>query len=354
MTKKKTGDVFNGIECVRFDEDAKKAYVSVGFGNSNAVYLRFINVAYVEFDSVAKYYDHRTATYTLSADNWGGKKGANPGAVWQGMENNASDKYQAAVHACRMYDIPISVAINSDMAGGAAMWARMQEELDYDDTSWEPAVHTRTHPCSSGTYAINGYTAEILGCRDDILSQLHNIPYGEYVFEFILPCGYQDNNAENVSTGEFLFVRDWDVLDHFDSTDYDPWNTTYDYYGLGGFQTINYDGILQARSPSPGRYYADDVNTMNSGFDTVYNEGGIFFAMFHPDRYENGVIYDTRTGVDGMSGSSLMQHWGYVAKRTDVWYVANGWLYSYRYVAENVSVAGQGAAGEAIDMTILN
>ena len=34
-----------------------------------------------------------------------------------------------------------------------------------------------------------------------------------------------------------------------------------------------------------------------------------------------------------------MQHLAYVANRNDVWYVANGWLYSYHYVAENAQVA---------------
>jgi S-adenosylmethionine synthetase len=34
-----------------------------------------------------------------------------------------------------------------------------------------------------------------------------------------------------------------------------------------------------------------------------------------------------------------------VANRKDVWYVANGWLYSYRYVAENVIAAGPAKCG---------
>lgn len=33
------------------------------------------------------------------------------------------------------------------------------------------------------------------------------------------------------------------------------------------------------------------------------------------------------------------QNKAYVANRKDVWYVANGWLYSYRYVAENARVS---------------
>ena len=204
-----------------------------------------------------------------------------------------------------------------------AKWQNMQTELNYSDNSWEPVIHTRTHPCSSSAYNSNGYAWEILGCKNDILENLTNIPYGQYVFEFILPCGYQDSTVESTAAGEFLFLRDWDGSDHPSSTDYEPWNTAYNYYGIGGFQTKSYDPVFQARTPS-GRYYSSDVTNLNNAFDTVYDNGGIFYAMFHPDRYSNSVIYDTSPGVDGVSGSSFMQHLAHVANRTDVWYVANG------------------------------
>jgi hypothetical protein len=350
LPKKTENEFFNGIECVRFNSSEKKAYVSVGFNSSNTIYLKFLNISLATYDSIAPYYDNRKATYSLSDDNWGKISSANPGAVWQGMTNDASDKYQASIHATRIFNIPISIAINSRMAGGASMWDRMQDELDYLDYSWEPTIHTRTHPCSIYT---NGYAWEILGCRDDILENLTNIPYGQHIFEFILPCGYQDSSIESTSAGEFLFLRDWTGSDHPSSTIYEPWNTVYDYYGIGGLETKAYDPVFEARSPS-GRYYATDVAVLNNAFDTVYNNGGIFYAMFHPDRYSNSVIYDTRPGVDGVNGSSLMQHLSYVANRTDVWYVANGWMYSYHYVAENAVVTGAQLDSQNIPMTIVN
>ncbi|HWR27945.1 MAG TPA: DUF2341 domain-containing protein, partial [Candidatus Thermoplasmatota archaeon] len=247
-------------------------------------------------------------------------------------------------------NIPMSIAINSRMAGGAAMWDRMQDELNYSDYSWEPSIHTRTHPC--GTYT-NGYVWEILGCRNDILENLTKIPYGQYVFNYILPCGYQDSTIESTSAGEFLFLRDWTGSDHPSSTIYAPWNSVYNFYGIGGLETKAYDPVFEARSPS-GRYYASDVTTLNNAFTTVYNNGGIFYAMFHPDRYSNSVIFDTRPGVDGVSGSSFMQHLSFVANRTNVWYVANGWLYSYHYVAENAVVSGGQMHLSDIPMTIVN
>ena len=337
LERKTSEDFFNGDECVRFEPDKMRAYVSVGFGKTNLIRLQFVDAGTVTFDEAAKYYDARKAAYTLSNDNWGRKSGANPGAPWRGITDDASDKYQASVHACRMYHLPVSIGVNSRMYGKQAIWERMQEELDRGDRSWEPVVHTRRHPGSVKTYSADGYSQEIVGCSDDILQNLRSIPYGQHVFEFILPYGYQDDAVERAAAGEFLFVRDWDGRDHPTSIDYVPWNSEHRYYGIGGFQTKSYDPVMEARRPK-GRYYAKDVAVLNEAFDAVYRQGGIFYAMWHADRYENSVLYDSRSGVDGVAGSTLMQHFAHVANRRDVWYVANGWLYSYRYVAQHAKV----------------
>jgi len=111
LSEKTENDFFNGIECVRFNDSENKAYVSVGFDTDNMFYLKFLNVSLATFDSAAKYYDNRKAAYSLSNDNWGRKFSSNAGAPWQGMTNDASDKYQASVHATRIFNIPQSIAI---------------------------------------------------------------------------------------------------------------------------------------------------------------------------------------------------------------------------------------------------
>jgi len=331
-------DLFSGIECVRWDAAQGRAYVSVGFHTANTIELRLAGVGSAEFDSTAAYYDHRKAAYTLSNDNWGRLATANPGAAWQGPTNDASDKYQAAVHVCRGFHLPLSIAINSHMAGGPAMWQRMQEELHPGELAWEPAIHTRTHPCSVHAYEADGYQAQILGCRDDILKNLSNIPYGQHVFEYILPCGYHDDRLAATAAREFLFLRPYNGHDNPASTVFAAWNGKYGYFDGAGYETKSYDSVLQRRRPQ-GRYYAHDVALLNAAFDAVYEKEGIFYAMWHSDRYENSVIHDPRPGVDGTAGSTLIQHLAYVANRKDVWYVANGWLYSYRYVADHARVA---------------
>jgi len=330
-------DLFNGVECVRFDPQQRKAYVSVAFNAAATVDLEFQGPGRVDFVEVAQYYDHRKAACSLSLDNWGRQAGSRPGAPWKGAADDQSDKYQAALSICREFRIPVSIAINTGMFGGDALWQNMQAELDRQDYSWEPAVHARTHPCSAKAYSVNGYRAEILDCRDELLRRLRNIPYGQHIFEHILTCGYQDESILQTDRGEFVFVRGWNSRDNPASVGFSPWNQRYGFYGIGGLSYKAYDAVFQRRKPA-GRYHAADVQTLNAAFDQVFQSGGIFYAMWHPDRYANSVIHDPRPGVDGVQGSSLMQHLGHIANRKDVWYVANGWLYCYRYVAEHVRV----------------
>jgi hypothetical protein len=330
-------DFFNGIECVRLDRAGNRAYVSVGFKTTNSIELEFPGAESVRFESVARYYDDRKAAYTLSNDNWGCNPWAHPGAPWRGATDDASDNYQASLCVCRGLRLPVTMAINTRMAGGEPWWRTMQKELDRRDYSWEPAVHGLTHPRGPKEYEILGYQQEILGCRADILGRLRGIPYGQHILEHILTYGLEDEMIYRTDAGEFLFLRGFNWLDNPRSVDYVPWNKTYRYYGVGGLNTKGYDSILERREPK-GRYYANDVAELNEAFDKVIRAGGLFYALWHPDRFHNSVVYDPRPGVDGKQGSTLVAHLTHVAGRKDLWYVANGWLYSYRYVAENASV----------------
>lgn len=340
LAMKSPGESFNGVECVRFDPGAKKAYVSVGFQSAPSFNLEFAGADKVKFLKIARYYDARKAACTLSLDNWGLRETANPGAPWKGQDNDESDKYQAALAVCRFFGIPVSIAINSCGAGQEAFWQTMQAELDRRDQSWEPAVHAQTHPSRASSYAIRGYRSEILGCRDDLLARLQNIPFGQFIFEHILTSGYSDDELLATSAGQFVLVRGWNSHDNPESIDYSSWDSQHNYYGIGGFSYKAYDRVFQHRKPA-GRYYREDVESLNTAFDEIYRQGQIFYAMWHPDRYSNSVIYDARQPVEGVQGSSLIQHLSHIAHHEDVWYVANGWLYCYRYVAEHAQVTSQ-------------
>ena len=148
-----------------------------------------------------------------------------------------------------------------------------------------------------------------------------------------------DEAILSTDAGEFLFLRGFNWDDNPTSSDYIPWNKKYNLYGVGGLNTKGYDTMLEKRDPK-GRTFAQDVAELNKAFAQTHQAGGIFYALRHPDRFRNSVLYDPRPGIDGVQGSMLMQYLAYVANRKDVWYVANGWLYSYHYVAENARVSG--------------
>lgn len=334
LPQRKAADRFNGVEAVRWN--GKQAMVSVGFRDGPEIALRFQNAYEVRYLRPARFYDDRRAAYTLSNDNWGKNPTANPGAPFQGADHDASDKYQAAVHVCRHFGLPLSIAVNTGSAGGDAFWQRMQEELDRGDAAWEPAVHTRTHACSRAAYLAHGYGPEILGCRDDLLGRLSQIPFGQHIFEYILSCGYQDEEQSQVSAGQFLFLRTYNGHDNPESVAYGAWDPKWRFF-KAGLETKSYDLVLERRRPK-GRYHAADVAELNAAFDAARRQQGVFYAMWHSDRYQNSVIHDLREGIEGQQGSTLMQHFAHVAAQRDVWHVANGWLFSYRYVAENVQV----------------
>ena len=330
-------DFFNGIECARLDAGAGRLYVSVGFGDAPAQEIELLGFSAAAFDGPARHYDGRRAAYTLSLDNWGCNPWAHPGAPWKGPTDDASDNYQAALHVCRSFRLSASIAINSRSAGGEAVWKLMQEELDRKDLSWEPAVHGWGHPKDAGAYLVQGYRNEILGCRDDILRRLRGIPYGQRVYEHILTHGYEDDDIRRTDAGEFLFLRGFNWLDNPGSDGYVPWDGKHGFYGIGGLNTKGYDSLLESKEPK-ARFRAADVAELDQAFDEVLRKGGIFYALWHPDRFQNSIIYDPRPGVENEQGSTLMQHLAHVGGRKDVWYTANGWLFSYRYVSEHAKV----------------
>jgi hypothetical protein len=253
VMEKTSSDFFDGIEAVRYDYANNKAFVSVGFETVNTIYIKFNNVAGVTFDSIAKYYDDRTAVYVMTTDDWGidisAWYGKTTGVACAGnMTNPVCDKYQASIIAARYFNIPMSVAITTqqpwdDPLQNAAKWDRMQEELDFADNSWEPAAHSRTHPCDeNGSYYAytGGYDWQIIGAAQDILANLYNIPFGQYVFTFVLPCGYLDSTIASTAADKFIFLRNGGdgVIN-----DYAPFNPAYNFYH-GDLNVIGFDGLF--------------------------------------------------------------------------------------------------------------
>ncbi len=69
---------------------------------------------------------------------------------------------------------------------------------------------------------------------------------------------------------------------------------------------------------------------INSKFDAVYEQGGVYNFLTHPSwlDYDEGNFYE--------------QHLSHIARRDDVWYVPNGPLYAYQDVVEHTTVHALG------------
>ena len=78
LDRKTAADFFNGIACARFDPEAGKLYVSIGFQGTHTIELALSGFSRATFEAVARYYDGRKAAYTLSNDNWGCNAWAHP------------------------------------------------------------------------------------------------------------------------------------------------------------------------------------------------------------------------------------------------------------------------------------
>jgi len=306
LTEKTPSDFFNGINAVRFNYSEHRAYVSIAFAPySDDIYLKFtdgqgspINVTFVE---IAKYYDNRKAVVTATADDWIG----------------LPDFDQAFKNACKAFrerQMWITVGIvpryNTSYTNYQEVlvnWTSIQEEIDAGFV--EPASHSMTHPHTP----YDDYDWEIGASKQYIIDNLTLPKFNrkgskEYVYVWIRPYGDGDSVVRQ-KLGQYKYLIDRDTTTNNPQW-FSSWDSTNGLYNpVGRSIMMGSDGVT-------------DLATLNSAFDTAYNNGGIYHLMMHPIK------------VDWSNGSYALQHLDYISGRKDVWYVAFGHLYVYHYVQE--------------------
>jgi len=302
---KTSDDFFNGIEAVRFDYDNALAYVSAAFGHqSNSIYIQiknqFNDLVPVSYQGISKYYDNRDAAVTSTADDWA---------------DYCDYKFVQSCREFRKRKLWLSTAIITQWCSPDT-WNNIQTQLDSGYV--EAAAHSRIHP----RVPYSNYESEVSGCKNDIINNLvlpeqFKLLSKEYVYIWVAPYGDYDDFVDSlVSENKYLTSRMY--YNYFDSHIFSEWDK----------EKKKYDPIGVSLEIGPtsinGQSWegTDDINVLNSTFDSVAADGGIYHAMIHPNVDVNGKDY-------------FEQHLDYISGRKNIWYAATGHLYLYHLLQEN-------------------
>jgi peptidoglycan/xylan/chitin deacetylase (PgdA/CDA1 family) len=217
------------------------------------------------------------------------------------------------------YGIKATVFVSTERGPIAQLWPRLQQAIG---NGHEIGSHSRRHQCQwpdTFGFCFRAYTDyEINGSRDDILKNTDQ----PYVWSWCYPCGNcadRDFAHRKLARAGYLVARNYPGeaqdrhnLPNLQTFDDDVYNATYT-------QTVQKRGGI-AKS---GR---TDVRVLNAKFDEVYQAGGIYNFMSHPQWLDFG------------ADQFYEQHLAYVGGRNDVWYVPMGPLYGYRTIREKTDV----------------
>jgi len=304
IPERTASDYFNGIEAVRFDYPASRAYVSVAFSSdSDSLILRISessgNTIIPRYAGIAKYYDNRCAAVTVTSDDW---------SDWGDLDH----RFSALINLFRTYNLYLTVGVISEIAFTTRpTWGALQQQIDLGFV--EVAAHGRTH--SHTPYA--DPASEINGCYDDIVNAL-TLPAlfrkntKQYVYTWIAPYGDYDHVTDStLQSRKYLVPRLYRTGD----TAFSAWDER-----TGHFRTCN--PRLEIGKPSWGGGDTDRV-FLNATFDSIKQHGGVYHFMWHPQ-----VLFGD------LHKSYLSTHLSYISNRKDILYANIGHLYLYRVLQQ--------------------
>ena len=293
MVEKTSNDFFNGIEAVRFDHGISKAYVSAGFSSlSDSIFIMFHNEGSsinVTFDKMSGYYDDRDAVVTSTADDW---------ADW------CNEKFIRTCRNFRDHNLWLSCAI---VTNGTSTDTWNDIQIQVDSGYVEAVAHSRTHPY----VPYDDIEGEVMGSKQDIIDNLElpiHSRYGEneYVYAWVAPYGEYDESIDSmVSVSKYLTSR----LYYADEHDFSIWNNDLN----------KFDPVGVSREMGPLWVGTTDTNDLNSTFDEVMHDGGVYHIMCHPNILEWDEDYP-------------WAHMEHISNRKNIWYVGFGYLQVYHFL----------------------
>ncbi|MCK5455634.1 MAG: hypothetical protein KAI45_00820, partial [Melioribacteraceae bacterium] len=300
---KTSDDFFNGIEVVRFDYDNSMAYVSVAFGDkSDSIYIQITDEfdisVQISYQGITKYYDNRDAVVTSTADDW---------------KDYCDYKFVESCREFRKRKMWLSTAIITHWCSEDT-WNNIQTQIDSGYV--EAIAHSRNHPHTP--YADN--YSEVYGCKVDILNELvlpkqFRYKDNEYVYVWIAPFGNYDSDVDDVvSKSKYLVSRMYN-MDYHTLPTWDSEKEKFDSIGV----SLEIGPTEIFGDPWPG---TDDIDVLNSTFDSVTTAGKVYHAMIHPN-------------TDVYLEDYFHQHLDYISGRNNIWYAATGHLFLYQMLLDH-------------------
>jgi peptidoglycan/xylan/chitin deacetylase (PgdA/CDA1 family) len=233
--------------------------------------------------------------------------------------DDSTDTVPASIDAMDKYGIKATIFVSTDVEPISSLWPRLEEGIR---NGHEIGSHSRRHQCQwpdTLPFCFHAFgDEEVRGSRDDILQ--HSTQ--SRVWSFAYPCG-------NCNTFDFVHrklaragyivarnypdeLKDGQVVPNLQTFAADPYNASYT-------QVVQKRGGI-AKS---GR---TDVASVNAKFDEVYEHGGIYSFVSHPDLLEYG------------PDKFYERHLSHIGGHANIWYVPMGPLYAYHTVRESTGV----------------
>jgi peptidoglycan/xylan/chitin deacetylase (PgdA/CDA1 family) len=199
------------------------------------------------------------------------------------------------------------------------LWPRLRKAVD---NGHEIGSHARTHPCrrpDTEEFCSEAYTdAEVMGARDDILKRTQQ----RHVWTWCYPCGNCANYGsiqKKIAAAGYIVARnypneaqDGHIVPDLQTWDANPYNAAY-------------TQVVQKRGGA-AKTERLDLSLLNGKFDEIYERGGIYNFMSHPQWLDYG------------PDKFYERHLAHISRRNDVWYVPMGPLYAYRTIHERTQV----------------
>jgi peptidoglycan/xylan/chitin deacetylase (PgdA/CDA1 family) len=215
------------------------------------------------------------------------------------------------------------------------LWPRLRQAAA---NGHEIGSHSRQHPCKrpdTEAWCSAAYSDyEVIGSRDDIL-RLTGQPY---VWSWCYPCGHCANHEfiqKKISAAGYIVARNYpdEIHDGHIRPDLQTWDANP--------MNAGYTQVVQKRGGA-ARSEVIDVASLDAKFDEIYQRGGIYNFMSHPQWLDYG--------ADGF----YERHLAHISRRSDIWYVPMGPLYAYRTIHDRTEVRPLGAGAAKASFEVSN